>query len=285
MTADVSRPPSPSTQTSPETLSLVAFTADHISGAHRLSQAAGWPHRPQDWELLLGTSVGVVALSRGQVVGTALCSLFGDVAALNMIIVDEQMRGRGLGRRLMTEVIALAQSREMRLCATTDGLPLYQKLGFVKTGTVMQFQGIAKAGTPAHRIELGTAADIAKLAQMDHDSNGMDRHGLLMQIAQDARILLAQNGFALVRPFGRGYVVGPIVASDCTVALSLLAQAGTLCAGQFLRVDMAPNAAMEQQAVGLGLDYVGGGTTMVHSARPRPVSAFTTYAIAAQALG
>ena len=50
-----------------------------------------------------------------------------------MIIVDESQRARGLGRHLTTAVMALAGERECRLTATSDGLPLYEKLFFVAT--------------------------------------------------------------------------------------------------------------------------------------------------------
>ncbi|WP_234818623.1 GNAT family N-acetyltransferase [Sinorhizobium fredii] len=55
---------------------------------------------------------------------------FGDTcSAINMIIVDESQRGRGLGRQLTSAVMELAGDRECRLTATSDGLPLYEKLG------------------------------------------------------------------------------------------------------------------------------------------------------------
>ena len=50
---------------------------DHSAGAWRLSQQAGWPHRPRTWALTLSVSNGVVALQGGTVVGTALATIFG----------------------------------------------------------------------------------------------------------------------------------------------------------------------------------------------------------------
>jgi hypothetical protein len=41
------------------------FTSDHLDAAHGLSQAASWPHRRDDWQMLLGLSSGVVALRDG----------------------------------------------------------------------------------------------------------------------------------------------------------------------------------------------------------------------------
>jgi len=88
---------------------------------------------------MLSVSEGVVALCDGQVIGTALTTLYGkDHAASNMIIVDDVYRGRGLGHRLMNEVLTIAAGRENRLTATEVGLPLYSKLGFQITGRISQ---------------------------------------------------------------------------------------------------------------------------------------------------
>ena len=68
-----------------------------------------------------------------------------------MVIVDASMRGRGLGRQLMQEALAKAGARTCYLVATPEGLALYQKLGFVATGEIVQHQGKASpADAPAH---------------------------------------------------------------------------------------------------------------------------------------
>ncbi len=44
---------------------------EHLDGAVRLSREAGWPHRLEDWQVVLDVSKGVVALDEtGKVVGT-----------------------------------------------------------------------------------------------------------------------------------------------------------------------------------------------------------------------
>ena len=124
-----------------QTLTFDTFGPDHMDAALRLSRAAGWPHRATDWALVAGLSRGIVALEAGEVVATALATPFGPVAMANMIIVDERLRGRGLGRQVMEHALALAEPQEWRLVATQSGLPLYRKLGFVECGLVHQHQG------------------------------------------------------------------------------------------------------------------------------------------------
>lgn len=268
----------------PPEIAIAPFTPDHISGALRLSQEAGWPHRAEDWALTLGVSNGVVALSGDDVVGTALCSEFGPVAAINMIIVDARIRGQGLGRRVMAPVLEMAGPRELRLTATVDGLPLYEKLGFETTGSIVQYQGIAQAVAPEVPVSVGAKADIDALAEMDFAASGMRRADLLARIAESGTLLQAERGFAFLRPFGRGAVVGPVVAQDIDTARALMSAAAVRSAGTFLRVDLSdPELAAHAQM--LGLSHAGGGTTMVRNGAPVPPSDFKTYALASQALG
>jgi GNAT superfamily N-acetyltransferase len=268
--------------TTTTTPALEAFTPAHLPQALRLSEQAGWPHRAEDWALTLSVSQGVVALEGGRVVGTALCSAFGPVATLNMIIVEEAMRGRGLGRALMEAIIALAGDREMRLIATTDGLPLYEKLGFRATGQIAQYQGVAAGAMPELAVATGNPADIDRLAPTDRAASGMDRALLLRDIAAGGEVLLCNGGFALLRPFGHGRVVGPITAPDPATARALMADAASRCAGNFLRLDLRMGQGLEAMAASLGLARVGGGTAMVRNPQ---TSAPTTFALISQALG
>ncbi|EKJ95865.1 acetyltransferase [Bradyrhizobium lupini HPC(L)] len=128
-------------------IDIQSFQPDHLDAAVELSRQAGWPHRKEDWALVLSISNGFVALENGRVVGTAMATLLGDgCATVNMVIVDEAMRGRGLGRRLMDAAIGATEKRECRLVATADGLPLYEKMGFVASGEVLQHQGVPVPG-------------------------------------------------------------------------------------------------------------------------------------------
>lgn len=264
---------------------LVPFAPDHLEGAVRLSQQAGWPHRAEDWALTLSASRGVAAVSGDAVVGTALCSTFGDVAALNMIIVDASMRGRGLGRKLMNAVIEMAGTREIRLTATQDGLPLYKKLGFVETGQIVQHQGIARTAGADDTVTIGSPDDVARLAQMDTVASGMARETVLRQIAEKGTVLCAEKGFALLRPFGRGRVVGPVVAENEEIARGLINEAARRAQDTFLRIDVPASHDLSPFLESLGLAQSGSGTSMVCQAKPAAPAPFKTFALTSQALG
>ncbi|WP_339109555.1 GNAT family N-acetyltransferase [Thioclava sp. GXIMD4216] len=277
-------------------ITIAPMEPAHLAQAHAMSQAVAWPHRREDWALVLGVSEAVVALQGDKVVGTAILSLLGDVGTMNMIIVDAAMRGRGLGRALMQTLLDRAGSMELRLVATADGLPLYRKLGFQAVGEVAQYQGVAQAQAPEQPVREATPEDLAVLLAADRAATGMERSRVLHEIAAQGEVIATQGGVAMIRAFGRGHVIGPILAADDRAARALLSEAACRAAGQFLRVDFAPEHALADHAKALGLHHAGGGIAMVRpagerartrdrAAAPAQSLELKTYALVSQALG
>ena len=275
-----------------ETLELTAFKARHLDGAVGLSRAAGWPHRGEDWALSLSVSTGFVALAGERVVGTALMTPFGEACAtINLIIVDEGLRGRGLGRKLTSAALALAGERACRLVATADGLPLYEKLGFRATQEIYQHQGFADVSQPLAGIEWAGAASLPELAALDDQAYGGDRRDLLEQIAASGQFAILHRAgaiaaFAAVRLFGRGQVIGPVVAPDEETARQLIRFVAASRQGQFLRIDVPGDSGLSHWLEGLGFTHVGGGMAMTRGAGvARQPPAARTFALASQAFG
>lgn len=279
-------------------IAITDFGPEHIDGALELSRAVGWPHRTEDWDLLRSLSKGVVALENGRVAATALATPFGPVGTLNMIIVDEALRGRGLGRKIMEEAMARATPSEWRLVATSDGLPLYQKLGFQACGEVQQFQGpvcapdSAEALAPEGEDGLGWAAlsDANALADLDRIATGMDRISLVLSLLRFGRVLVHREkgdivAWAALRPFGRGQVAGPVIARGADEAKRLLSVLFADCAGTFLRVDTTIDTDLGPWLVDHGLEYSGGGISMHRGGIAAAPKSHRSFALAAQALG
>lgn len=269
---------------------LIRFEASHIPQAVALSRAENWPHRADDWALIQGLSHGVVALAEGEVAGTAMATVFGDVGMLNMIIVGARLRGRGLGRRLMQQAMALAQPQEWRLVATQDGLPLYRKLGFIETGEIVQCQGVLAPVAAPVGIDWARPADLTELAALDQAATGADRHALLAAIMAAGQIaVLRRNdrirGYAARRAFGRGEVVGPVIARDVDAAKALLSHLFADRAGAFMRVDIPQDCGLEPWLKALGLARAGRGIAMSRGSIAPRASEFKRFALAAQALG
>ncbi|MCP3468942.1 GNAT family N-acetyltransferase [Bradyrhizobium sp. CCGUVB1N3] len=276
------------------TISLTAFRPEHLEGALRLSRQAKWPHRLEDWQLALDLSAGFVALdaNASTVVGTVLMTPYQrDVATINMVIVDEAARGRGLGRQLMEAAIALAGERALRLVATSEGLPLYQKLGFCRTGTIVQHQGHALRVTLPANVRPAEPRDIPEILALDRSSYGAGREDLLRALVKVGHLAVLGDGqriagFAASRAFGRGEVIGPVVAANADGGKALLAYFMAGREGRFVRVDTAEASQLEAWLTDKGLVPVDEGIVMQRPVVARSSGAtFTAFALASQAFG
>jgi predicted N-acetyltransferase YhbS len=276
-----------------DTIELAAFGPQHLEGAHRLSQQANWPHRLKDWQTALALSTGFAAVSDqgNRVVGTVLVTPYRDNAAtINMVIVEEASRGRGLGRKLMDAALALAGNRTLRLVATDEGVPLYQRLGFEKTGAIAQHQGFVRSITIPTGIRAAMPADLAAITELDRIAYGADRASLISHLATIGSFAVLERagglaGFAAIRPFGRGEVIGPVVASDADDAKALIAHFLIPRSGAFVRLDTHAATGLGPWLAEQGLAHVGGGIAMRRPVVATSVPRFTTFALANQALG
>lgn len=267
------------------------FTADHLDGAVALSRAASWPHRREDWAMVLGLGCGFVVLDGDRVVATTLLTSHGAARTVNMVIVDEALRGKGIGRRLMDLALAEAGEHDCRLVATAEGLPLYQKLGFVEIGRVLQHGGPAPAVAAPTGVEAASADDLAAIVALDREATGMDRSAMFAEIAAVGTFAVLRDGgrisaFSVIRPFGRGEVIGPVVAPTLGEAERLVAHFVAMRSGSYVRVDTTEASGLSPWLTALGLPKVGGGVAMRRGGPPPAVArSVTTHALASQALG
>lgn len=277
----------------PSDITIVDLGPADAIEAQRLSLQEAWPHRLEDWQFLLDISRGVGAICDGRLVGTALLTPYGETGATcNMIIVDPAMRGLGLGRKLVERLLEKAGDRECRLIATEAGLPLYEKLDFVATGKIRQHQGVVKAEPVSGDVTDATPDDLDDLIALDRTALGLDRSTLMAKLIERQPFLLLRDkaglrGFASCRLFGRGHILGPLVARDDEAFKILLTASIARHDGKFLRVDLTDAASAEIAAVeAAGLAQVGGGVAMTRPGlrNADPVGDVRVYALAAQAL-
>lgn len=250
-------------------IDLVAYGPEHLDEAVALSRAESWPHRREDWAMVQQLSAGVVAIDgTGRVKGTTFMTPFGDAyATINMVIVDKSMRGLGLGRKLMERAFELAGKRPLRLVATKEGLPLYEKLGFVATGTIRQHQGEVHAVERPEGVDDMRDGDVEAIRALDRKAYDADRSALLDALLERGQIAVVRKGdaieaWAAIRPFGRGEVIGPVIAPDVETASALIAYFASSRQGSFLRIDTGSEMGIAPWLSEIGLAHVGGGVTM-----------------------
>ncbi|NEJ74446.1 GNAT family N-acetyltransferase [Rhizobium phaseoli] len=275
-----------------ESIVLAPFEAHHLDDAVALSRAAGWAHRREDWEMIWSLSQGRVALAGDRVVGTALMTPFGDTcSAINMIIVDESQRGRGLGRKLTTAVLELAGDRQCRLTATSDGLPLYEKIGFVATHQIVRHQGVASQVDAPENVEWVTPDALPEIKAVDGAAFGASRDRLIDVLAKEGTFAAIRNGdrivaFASTRLFGKGEVVGPVVAENFEQARDLLAFILSGKEGRFVRIDIPEQTGLSSSLEDWGMPQEGEVVAMVRGAAGRSQTPVVqTFCLASQAIG
>lgn len=275
---------------------LRRMAAEDLAAAHELSREQKWPHRIEDWELLLNLGFGYVAERDGEVIGTAMAWLYGDDAAtLGMVIVSPKAQGMGIGRRLMDAVLGDLDGRTVMLNATDEGAPLYRKLGFAPVGPVFQHQGAAFAVPmaellPDERVRPMSKKDMAALAALARRATGMDRQKLLKALVPGAQgvVLTRSNepvGFALFCRFGRGYVIGPTVAPDTGGAKALISHWLGSNSGMFCRLDVPEESDLSHWLDELGLPCVGRVMRMVRGTPFTADPGVQTFSLTTQALG
>ena len=130
------------------------MTAADIPAGLRLNSQNGWNQLARDWQrqLDLEPEGCFAAEIDGQIVGTACACVFEKVAWVNLVLVDQVYRGRGIGTSLMVRcVLAYLDARNIpsiRLDATPLGRPIYEKLGFDADYELQRCAGILRQMNP-----------------------------------------------------------------------------------------------------------------------------------------
>jgi GNAT superfamily N-acetyltransferase len=276
-------------------VSLVPFATEHLEGALELSQEMSWPYRLEDWAFALQVGQGFVLRDgAGKVIATAAWWPYGgDHASAGMIIVAKSAQGRGYGARLMDALLAAAHPRTITLNSTAEGLALYERRGFVRIGVIQQHQGVPHGrhqAPPASLVRAMTPSDAEAVARLDQQATGWARRQMLDGLIQagDGHVLVLDGregeprGYAISRPFGRGHVIGPVVAESAADARALIEAALARLGQVFVRVDTAATSQLGEWLESIGLRQVGDAITMVKGPHLPPAGPARMFALANQ---
>ncbi|SFU91527.1 Acetyltransferase (GNAT) domain-containing protein [Pseudoduganella namucuonensis] len=272
------------------------MTEDDLDAAQRLSLSVRWPHRLEDWQLIHRLGTGYVAEDETGLVGTVMCWSHGqEFASLGMVIVAEAWQGNGIGRKLMALVMAELGERTVLLHATEAGKALYESMGFETIGAVEQHQGTVFNSPliplrPGERIRPLGSRDGPRLAALAARAAGMPRATVLAALLEVSEGVVIDRydeviGCALLRRFGHGYVIGPVIAPDIERAKALISHWTGTYAGAFIRVDVAGDSGLGPWLTELGLMQVDRVLAMARGEAPLHDASVRQFAIINQALG
>jgi len=215
---------------------------------HALSISVGWPHRAEDWQFLREVGKGVVATDDiGRIMSSAMWFRQSpDLATIGMVITSPRLQTQGTGLWLMEYALQDLEGVDLRLNATRAAQRLYLSLGFMPEKKVYQCQGVVTDAPvePDFSGDLRVLGpdDLAAVMALDATAFGVARADVIEKVMAHSRGYgLFRDGvlkaFALCRRFGRGHVVGPVVASDDADAIAVVSPHIRDHEGRFLRLD------------------------------------------------
>jgi len=185
--------------------------ASDLDDALQLSTSVGWNQIAADWHRMYHLEPGgcFVAEYRGHVVGTTLCCLFGNVAWLAMVIVQENLRGRGLGSQLVQRGLDYARQNgidSVRLDATPLGQHVYRRFGFEPQFELIRMSGVVQIShpvSPAPNLTIRAASmmELPTLFAYDRHATRTNRRKLLDRLFSECTPLVACSRDGRVQGF------------------------------------------------------------------------------------
>jgi GNAT superfamily N-acetyltransferase len=193
-----------------------------LPAALELSNIAGWNQTAADWQTLLALDpTGCLALEcDGRLASTTTLISYGaQLAWVGMVLTHPDYRGRGFARQLVSRAIKLAGIRKittLKLDATEQGRPLYEKLGFQVEQEIQRWSG---AGLIVHP---STPVPLDRIAELDSRLFGANRLPLLRKLAQLGHFSGSIEAYVMWRPGSRAHYLGPFAAVSPSEAQNLV---------------------------------------------------------------
>ena len=242
-------------------MTIRRMTIDDLPLGLGLSRQVGWNQTESDWRRFISMEPEgcFVAELDGSPVGTTTTCVFGhQVAWIAMVLVDKNVRGRGIGTGLLKHALDYLKERKVgtvRLDATPAGRPIYEKLGFVPEYELARFEGmvgdlrltIADCRLPIEKLKIESRKSkivFPDLIEFDHRMTGTDRAKMLSRLFEEfpelVRCVRQGNkveGYAAARPGANAIQAGPCIAT-ASAGPSLLSDTLNRCAGKPVFVDI-----------------------------------------------
>lgn len=267
-----------------------------LSDFHRLSVSVNWPHRPQDIETVMGLGRGYFARDQiARPIGAGMWFDYDcDASMIGMMMTHPKLQAGGLGGEILAKIETQIAGRRLRLNSTISAYQLYRNAGFHDCATVVQYQGLVRAEKTAMSpgVRPATPEDVPAIKALDLVVFGATRTAVLMRLLERSQAFVLEEagkiiGFAMYRSFGRGHVIGPLVAPSEGQAIHLFTAIARDHDGAFLRLDADVHyATLGAHLNAAGLESYDKVVAMTKGAHFGPEDADGyIYALASQALG
>ncbi|WP_223067964.1 GNAT family N-acetyltransferase [Paenibacillus caui] len=264
----------------------------------KLSAKIGWDYTESDLNTIFscGTVFGHKCLNK--VISCSALFPYENFASVGMVIVDPEYQGHGLGKAVVQACLNTFQNKPVTLVSTSEGLPLYSKLGFQPVGTLHKL--IASEYQSRESFVLNhdlncrdyMETDFYEVVRFDAAAFGAKRETFLRQrIFQANHKLVVTDQFGKIAGFGLSILlpemllIGPIIADNDFIAHYLINKLSTTYSGK-LRIDVLSNKdTLIEKLIHCGFEIVNQPPVLGMNAELFPSRNNHLYAIAAQAFG
>ena len=187
----------------------------------------GWGHSTRDVERCwrLEPHGCFLAVLHGVPVGHVFSVCYGKLGWIGLLIVNPEVRGRGVGSVLMGAAVNYLQRagcKSIMLEAVEKAVPLYRQFGFREEFDSLRFRGQVGLMVRLGRLESGIRKmrekDVVEVARFDVRYFGADRLRVLRSLLLDAPdfCYVAEDdtgvmGYIMARRVEDGFWVGPWV--------------------------------------------------------------------------
>ncbi|GAE36443.1 GNAT family N-acetyltransferase [Halalkalibacter akibai] len=282
-------------------LELIQFDGYDVPGLIELSASVGWDYDEKEIGTVLSSGkIFGHKNAEGKIVSSAAIILYDkSIASIGMVIVNEDFRGMGLGKKATRKCIeSVSKETTIMLIATEEGRPLYEKMGFHTVDYVHKslcdnyIIGTKPMIDSDIAIEEFNEVDMDELLKLDEGAFGDKRTQFLMnRIKQSEKCLVVKDnngtivGYGLSIPGPINLILGPIVAPDFQIASVLIDKLSSNHQGK-LRIDVpSGNDDFMRFLEESGFVNVSQPPIMVTNSVNMPFRNNTLFGIAAQIFG
>jgi len=149
-----------------------------------------------------------------------------------MVLVDPQNRRQGIATRLMETALDYLRGRvaTVKLDATAQGKPVYERFGFEVESLVERWVGTIKGSSIIQNYGILNPDTLYELLDLDRRAFNADRSMLIQSLINDSNFLPVVKksadgkltGYALARPGTRASYLGPICTTQASDVESLI---------------------------------------------------------------
>ena len=206
-----------------------------VPAACSLCRIAGWNQLPGDWKRFIRYESNgcFAAIYQDNVIGTVTTTTYGtDLGWIGMMLVHPDHRRRGVASALMKRSLEYLTSRDVqcvRLDASPDGQPVYERLGFLPNWSFHRWCRLQDSQGPT--IEPSNSGSLSDESYaLDTTAFGCSRKLFLESVCRDSVIVSRDQDYGMMRAGFAASYIGPVVARTLDSAESIvqqLLQAGT----------------------------------------------------------